>query len=74
MRFLALSIASACAVGACAGEDEPATAADGLTPEQAAAYERCLADSQAVAMAWEAIEQRCRDQALGRESETPLQP
>ncbi len=45
-----------------------ATDASKTEAAREAAYEQCLRDSMAVAMAWEAIEERCRDEA-GTEKE-----
>ena len=46
----------------------------GLTPAQQAAYRKCLDDSMAVAMAWEAIERQCLERvSTGGIELAPLQ-
>ena len=42
-----------------------------LSPEQQATYQDCLDNSQAVAEAWENIEQRCREQVSGTAPQLP---
>jgi hypothetical protein len=39
--------------------------------EREAAYQQCLKDSMAVAMAWEAIEEMCRERT---DADDPLKP
>jgi len=64
---LTLSLTALLALG-CASQ--PVKQEAGLTAEQQAAYDQCLQDNMAAAMAWEMIEQSCREQA-GMEGDPP---
>lgn len=59
--FARLSPAAALALAACATPGHDA---------RQAAYQQCLEDNMAVAMAWEAIEEMCRERTSGED--TPL--
>ena len=61
-------------LGACAhpvGSQQEGTLDPQLTPEQEAAYEKCLQENMAVATAWELIEEQCR-KAVMSDSDDPL--
>lgn len=55
-RFAPFAIAALAAFGCATDHSEKEAAA------REAAYQQCLRDNMAVAMAWEAIEARCRDE------------
>lgn len=68
LTALLLASIAACAEGTLGTEPETAPALmneRGLTAEQEAAYQQCLQDNMAVAMAWEIIEQTCLEEARG---------
>ncbi len=58
-------VAAAAALCACASGEDPGYSAlrEPAQTDGDAAYQQCLRDSQAVAMAWEAIEEMCREKS-----------
>lgn len=58
-------LAAIAALAACASRPDAAPNAD--TAAQEAAYQQCLRDNMAVAMAWEAIEEMCRERTSGED-------
>ena len=69
-------MAGVAALAACACTSAPADVVEtenDLTPEQQIAYEKCLKDNMAVAVAWEIIEARCLEEAQGEAWIDPLQ-
>lgn len=63
----ALLLVTACATG----EPEYSATRDAVQTDADAVYAECLRDSQMIAMAWEAIEQMCRERSGAKD---PLAP
>lgn len=59
-------------LAACATTEAPAEDAEAQARE--AAYQQCLHDSMAVAMAWEAIEEMCRERTEADGDPLDLRP
>ena len=58
-------LAAIAALAACASRPDAKPEAD--TAAQEAAYQQCLQDNMAVAMAWEAVEEMCRERTSGED-------
>ena len=64
------AISMAILTAGCASADQ--APAEEWTTEDEAAYQQCLKDNMAASVAWEMIEQSCRDQVEGKDGPPPL--
>ncbi len=71
MRRSIIVLAAMAASSACSSTDQGAND-NGWTAEQQAAYDQCLQDNMAVSVAWEMIEQSCRDEVDGKKGPADL--
>ena len=75
-RILFMSLAGMTLIAACGGGEPPSLeiGPDGLTDAQRAAYDQCLYERQAEAVAIEVIEQGCLKQVTGEDDPLGLKP